>query len=109
MKRSDKIWMTLNGKPSGKICCYFTTIFVWMLCGIIWTLASVGVVVVAREGAPYTTLLFLAIAILYTGTLVYFDYKYKYVDAIYTNYLQRRQNRLDKITNNENMQIKKEV
>ena len=88
---------------------YFSVTIPWLVSGVTWALVGIATIAInsgwkSAQANKWVIPALFAIAALQTTALVCIDYKYKYTDAIHTHYLQRRQNKLDKITraNKEN-------
>ena len=107
MSLYNKFWLLLNRKPPRRYALYLNIVLPWSVVGF---LLSISVLFFSVVISAWSTInlsfgfwlvlsVLLVMPFLLAGSFYFFDKKWGYIDAIYTNYLKRREEKIEKIGN----------
>jgi len=101
MKMEDKVWLTLNKKVYPKWVSYLSIVSAPFLCGVLVPIVIIGIII----STSFLYLISFGLLGLSTVCLIilniHSDIKYGYHNALHTHYLQRREERINKVGANK--------
>ncbi len=97
MKVSDRVWRSLNRKARGRLWSYFYIILPWTSVGVLGLLSLIGL----GSPRPWLGILFGIMTVVLGLTYFLMDRRQGYIDAIYSNYLNRRKTKLKELGEDE--------